>query len=144
VDRRNLILGTSLLVVMAAFVGTVAAIRSSRKPTIAPLASVVEAPKPKPPPEEPPAPAHEPEIQHPRAAVEPEKQGVALHDATLLGLIQNAKVAQQRGDVTTRDAMLAGLKKQPERSRLLLSKEIQTSQDRHAAYALEVLMKELQ
>jgi hypothetical protein len=144
VDRRNLIVGTALLVVMAAFVGTVAAIRSSRKPAVAPLAPVADTPKPKSLQQEPPTPADEPEIQNPRPAVEPEKQGVALHDATLLGLIQNAKVAQQRGDMTTRDAMLAGLKKQPERSRLLLSREIQTSQDRHVAYALEALMRELQ
>jgi uncharacterized protein HemY len=80
----------------------------------------------------------------PKSQVEADLQGKALHDATLLNLIQNAKVAQQRGDVQTRDAMLAGLKKQPERSKVLLQKEISSESDRSVAYALQVLLTELQ
>src|SRR5688572_9826781 len=112
---------------MAGFVGTVAVVRSGRKPVATAPTPKPEAPKPKANSQEKTAPPVEVEIQRPHRAVEAEKQGAALHDATLLGLIQNAKVAQQRGDMTTRDAMLAGLKKQPDRSRQLLYKEIQTA-----------------
>ena len=57
------------------------------------------------------------------------KQGSALHDATLRELIVNARLASQRGDDATRDAMLSGLKKEPRRARELLRAEIARTSD---------------
>lgn len=142
--RRSIVLRVGLVIAVLGFVVAVLSIRATR-----PEAPVAAAPKPAPakqPAVPPPAkPAVDEEMAPtPRSQTDAVKQGAALHDATLLGLIQNAKVAQQRGDTRTRDAMLEGLKKQPERSRELLAKEIASAKNFSVAYALETLMKELQ
>jgi len=76
--------------------------------------------------------------------VEEKKQVAALNDAALKSLIENARMAEQRGDQVTRDAMLAGLQKSPDRSKELISSEISRSNDASAAAALKTLMEKLQ
>ena len=53
-------------------------------------------------------------------------------------------VAQQRGDLQTRDAMLQGLKKESDRAKALLQDEISATRDLTVGYALQTLLKELQ
>jgi len=86
------------------------------------------------------------EVEMPRCPepVDSKKQGEALHDATLKSLIENARMAELRGDKVTRDAMLTGLKKSPDRSRELINTEISMSNDPAAAAALKILMEQLQ
>lgn len=70
-------------------------------------------------------------------------QGVLLHDVTLLGLIQNAKVASIQGDAVTRKAMLDGLKKEPNRARELIQMRISSARSEEETAALAGLLKEL-
>lgn len=137
-NPRFLMVG--LLAVVAAFVGLSAFVRSRQErlpvkssPAFASSAETRPAPRP----------AEIIEKPAPRPPEDPKKQGVALHDATLSNLIENARMAQERGDLTTRDAMVAGLKKSPERSIELISKRISTTSDRSAAAALQTLIERL-
>jgi hypothetical protein len=70
-------------------------------------------------------------------------QGAILHDVTLLGMIQNAKVASIQGDAVTRKAMLDGLKKEPTRARELIQKKITSALSEEETVALTGLLKEL-
>ena len=125
--EKRKIVSIGLIVAMVGFVIASALVRAKRPPAPVVVAAKPELPTPK-PPAKPPEPI---EIKAPRPKVDIDKQATSLHDATLLGLIQNAKVAQQRGDLTTRDAMLAGLKKQRDRSRELIQKWCDSPPVRH-------------
>ncbi len=77
-------------------------------------------------------------------AVNPASQGRALHDASLLGLIRNARVASRKKDEVTRSAMLNGLKKDAVRSKQLIEQEVTRAADAGDAEALRGLLAELQ
>jgi len=82
-----------------------------------------------------------------QAPVKPDEQGRALYEATLLDLIQNAKVAQVKGDETTRDAMLVGLKRNSQLGRALVEKQQAAGTlagDYSGSYALSKLLEMLQ
>lgn len=90
--------------------------------------------------------AAEPDV--PVAATPPRRvdaatQGRAMRDATLKNLIQNAKVAARRKDGVTREAMLAGLKKDADRSKTLLEAEVARSTDPAEAEVLREMLEEL-
>jgi len=65
------------------------------------------------------------------AEVAPPKPKIeeGLRDAPLLDLIKNARVATRKGDQVTRTAMVAGLKKEPERAKSLIQREIAKTKD---------------
>lgn len=130
-------LHVGLIALIPALVIALALIRSGNPPPKPQKHAVVSRPAE--------APAKAPEVPEiAKAEVNPEKLPVVLGDATLKGLIQNAKVAQLRGDAKTRDAMVRGLKKQPERSRDLIQQEISSSRDHNTSVALQKLMEALQ
>lgn len=81
--------------------------------------------------------------REPRREVDARAQGLACQDAALHDLIQNARVAARRGDKTTREAMLTGLKREPERSRTLIESALAKAADSQDVAALNGLLGEL-
>ena len=67
----------------------------------------------------------------------------AMKDASLLGLIQNARVASHKGDEVTRRAMVSALKKNPERARDLIGRQLSKSPDSKDVAILNRLLSEL-
>lgn len=53
----------------------------------------------------------------------------ALRDASLIDLIKNARVATRKGDEVTRTAMVAGLRKEPARAKILIQREKTKTKD---------------
>lgn len=86
-----------------------------------------------------------PAPQQPGASdpVGPHEQGEDLHDAVLLGLIQNARVAALRGDETTRRAMLIGLRREALRARELILWEQERAVDFGESVQLGRLLADL-
>lgn len=74
---------------------------------------------------------------------EPQAQGRALNDSKLVNLIRIARVASLKGDTTTRAAMVENLKKNPERSRELIAREIARTTDTRIAFTLQNLLAEI-
>jgi len=142
-DKRVLV-HSGLIAAIIASVVVLAVIRANRPQEPARTAVRVEKSPASVQQNRPPSSPTDPEIQSSRPLEDPKRQGVALHDATLISLIQNARMAQQRGDVATRDAMMAGLKKAPERSRELIERELSSTRDYASATALKSLMEKLQ
>jgi len=68
----------------------------------------------------------------------------ALRDASLLDLIKNARVATRKGDDVTRTAMLAGLRKELSRAKLLIQREKAKSKDETDVAILTRIEGELQ
>ena len=94
-------------------------------------------------------PSSSPSTSNPRQSpsktnVPPDAQAAALGEATLLGFIQNAQVAEQKGDKVTRDAMLRSLKKDPERARELVRKELARTTKPAVSIALGRILEMLQ
>ena len=136
---RGRIAFIALFAALAAFLVLAAGLRSRHAPATRQLsARQVQSP----PKLEQPG----PQVEMPKRPepVEEKKQVAALNDAALKSLIENARMAEQRGDQVTRDAMLAGLQKSPDRSKELISSEISRSNDASAAAALKTLMEKLQ
>jgi hypothetical protein len=134
-----------LLVAVVGFVIAVAFIRAShpREPA-PPMAKEKAAPKAAPTEARSPKVAGETATLAHRPDAPPEKQAAALHDSTLLGMIQNAKVAQEKGNTATRDAMVKGLKKEPQRAKELIQKEISRTKTSSASAALVRILEMLQ
>jgi hypothetical protein len=139
---RKIALHSGLITVIIGSVITIAVIRSNRSEPI--LTATKKMEKRTPEARLPNTRVEPDSSSSPRPVENPSKQAAALHDATLLGLIENARMAQQRGDAVTRDAMLAGLKKEPERSKELIRQELTAAQDQAVAAALQHLMENLQ
>jgi hypothetical protein len=78
----------------------------------------------------------------PEASARLKLQG-ALRDASLLDLIRNARVATRKGDSVTREAMLTGLKREPQRARDLIKTEISKSNDSADVAILNRMMQEM-
>jgi hypothetical protein len=78
---------------------------------------------------------------HEEVARSPESR--RLHDQTLLDIIQNAKVAARKGDKIIRRAMVEGLKKSPNRSKELIDRQIEQSEDQGDVAALRSIRGEL-
>jgi hypothetical protein len=67
----------------------------------------------------------------------------ALLDASLKGLIQNARVAAHKGDEKTRTAMVSGLRKDPDRARDLLHQELSRTMNSKDLAILNRILTEL-
>jgi Flp pilus assembly protein TadD len=67
----------------------------------------------------------------------------ALRDASLLDLIRNARVAARKGDSVTHDAMVTGLRREPQRARTLIKSEMSKSNDSADIAILNRMIEEL-
>lgn len=67
----------------------------------------------------------------------------ALREASVKELIQHARVAARKGDDQTHRALVAGLKREPDRARALLANEIAKTTDSNDLTILNRMISEL-
>lgn len=67
----------------------------------------------------------------------------ALRDASIKELIQTARVAARKGDDRTHRAIVIGLRREPDRARVLLSNEISRTTDSNDLLILNRMISEL-